>query len=67
VLEGFDLERSLAEVQLAWLHRYRDLVVGGAFLFAGEAGWDWMPAEDDPGWAMVRDRQHYLPQLADEG
>jgi DNA-binding PadR family transcriptional regulator len=67
VLEGFDLERSLATVQLEWLRRYRDLVAGGAFRFAGETGWDWMPAEDDPGWAMVRDRQLYLPQLPAEG
>jgi DNA-binding PadR family transcriptional regulator len=63
VVEGFGLERALAQVQLDWLRRYRDLVAGGAFLFAGEAGWDWTPADDDPGWAMVRDRQHYLPQL----
>lgn len=63
VAEGFGLEHALARVQLDWLRRYRALVADGTFVFAGEEGWDWSPTADDPGWAMVRDRQHYLPQL----
>ena len=63
VAEGFGLEAALAGVQLDWLRRYLMRVEEGAFAFAGEPQEDWQPARDDPGWAMVRDRQHYLPQL----
>jgi DNA-binding PadR family transcriptional regulator len=66
VAEGFTLEAALAHVQLDWLRRYRARVVDGAFGFLGEEGaLGWQPASDDPGWAMVRDRQHYLPQLGE--
>jgi DNA-binding PadR family transcriptional regulator len=63
VVEGFGLESALAGVQLDWLRRYHRRVAEGAFAFAGEQQDPWQPARDDPGWAIVRDRQHYLPQL----
>lgn len=63
VLEEFGLEERIAGAQLDWLRTYRDRVAAGALSFAGEPSDGWQPAPDDPGRAMVRDRQHYLPQL----
>jgi DNA-binding PadR family transcriptional regulator len=63
VAEGLTLEAALAAVQLDWLRRYLERVRGGALSFMGEGGLGWQPVSEDPGWSMVRDRQHYLPQL----
>ena len=65
VAEGFGLEQGLAAVQLDWLRRHRERIEAGELVFADETGFDWRPPEGDPGWAMIRDRRHYLPQLGE--
>jgi DNA-binding PadR family transcriptional regulator len=67
VVEEFGLEAGIAIAQLDWLQRFRARLQGGALSFLGEPPAQWEPRPDDPGRAMVRDRQLYLSQLPPEG
>lgn len=63
----FELERGLAQAQLAWLDGLITRVDGGELYFLGEDDKvSWRPADDDPGWPMLRDRQGYLERIAAE-
>ena len=63
VVAAFGLEQRLATAQLDWLREFAARIEDGALAFSGEPADGWRPAPDDPGNAMVRDREHYLEQL----
>lgn len=53
------------EAELAWLRGFTASVRAGELAFVGEQGEEWVPAEDDPGWRMVREREDYLRAIAE--
>jgi DNA-binding PadR family transcriptional regulator len=62
-----ELERRLARAQLDWLDELIERVAGGGLYFRGEDDKvSWRPAEDDPGWPMLRERQSYIDRIAAE-
>lgn len=62
-----ELERGLAQAQLLWLDGLIARVDGGDLYFRGEDNKvSWRPADDDPGWPMLRERQGYVDRIAAE-
>ncbi|MFZ0160007.1 MAG: PadR family transcriptional regulator [Kineosporiaceae bacterium] len=58
VLHVVDLSLRLVATDEAWAVEHLSRVRAGAFGFAGEDD-PWRPADDDPGWQMAAEREHY--------
>jgi DNA-binding PadR family transcriptional regulator len=68
VVSELGLEIALVDAQLGWLRELEKDVEGGGLDFIGDAdhGTKWMPAPDDPGWAMAEERDRYLARIAEK-
>jgi DNA-binding PadR family transcriptional regulator len=62
-----DYSATLNAAEASWLGGFIDEIRSGSFTFAGEPAMsDWKPADDDPAWAMVQEREQYLKALQGE-
>ena len=63
-LIGYSVALNAAEVD--WLREFSAEVADGQMTFLGEpAMQDWKPADNDPAWRMVQERELYLSKLGD--
>jgi DNA-binding PadR family transcriptional regulator len=62
VRELMDYWEGIGRAEREWLVQLIAHVDQGAMTFRDEP-WQWMPADDDPGWQMQEDRQRYLALL----
>jgi len=63
VVCSVELEDRLLAAEVAWLAEFIPRVAAGEFTFLGEPDLEWAPAADDPGWAMIRQRERYRQLL----
>ena len=61
-----ELQLALAELELTWARGLLDDIRRGELQFADDPQ-RWRPADDDPGWQMVTDRERYLAHLRTSG
>lgn len=56
------------EAELTWMHGFVAQVRRGELAFLGERAWEeFQPADDDPAWRMVGERETYLQAMERQG